>query len=78
MAKKKLQARVRYYEAENEMPSRYAIEIYDSKTGEWNMSTAYPFVKRHDHLEAGNNFIYFGIVPEIFKLMNLGYDVEAP
>ena len=78
MAKKKLQARIRYYKADEKWPERYAIELYDSKKDTWNLSSSYEFVKRHDHPEAGDNFIYFGIVTEIFKLMNLGYDVEAP
>lgn len=78
MAKKKLQARIRYYKEDEKWPERYAIELYDSKKDTWNLSSSYEFVKRHDHPEAGGNFIYFGIVPEIFKLMKLGYDVEAP
>lgn len=64
-------ARVRY----NQPDDMFVIELYDNETETWDFSMGYKCMACDKEPNGEKNFIYYGIINEIFKLMDLGYEV---
>lgn len=69
MAKKDLNARVRYSKTQD----AFVIEIMD-EDGDWNLSSAYPCKKVEDTAPEAE-YLHFSIVNQILQMVELGYHI---
>jgi len=75
MAKKKMQARVRYYKKENGREG-FEIEIFSEVNGMWLTDSWYPLVERKKHSTGKDDHLHWSILHRLAHIQDLGYDVN--